>query len=429
VYVPGSAGKGKEEEEEAAATAAAGAAAPPTIDSLQSFLRELAQAEAASSNGRVAMRVEPPVAVAAVATVPDVGTEVLEALEEELGRLLRLARPESRDEQEALRAAMAQQVEDVLRSIVDLLRRRFASQARVTGAELRQLELDRALEKQEERNVRLVALAEETQGRVAEKKRTLAAQETRERQLATELREAQEREGQLDEALAASRKAGSEHVRKVCFVLPFSHHLFAQEAQLAASQERAASKREALSKEQQASKELLEAIRAVEEERDLLKKQVENLRMQARNSKLLHASKDGSKHKEEVVQLRSQLEDSHRALRQVQESDGALSALRHDKTTLVQELARARAENAALARENAAQHDKLIRTRDGLRSLIETNKELRRQLQEEQHRSVTLDQEAAVAKDNVNSILDDVILSLESEKNQIRRALRTTSQL
>jgi chromosome segregation ATPase len=205
--------------------------------------------------------------------------------------------------------------------------------------------------------------------------------------------------------------------------------LFAQEAQLAASQERAASKREALSKEQQASKELLEAIRAVEEERDLLKKQVENLRMQARNSKLLHASKDGSKHKEEVVQLRSQLEDSHRALRQVQESDGALSALRHDKTTLVQELARARAETAALARANAAQHDKLIRTRDGLRSLIETNKELRRQLQEEQHRSVTLDQEAAVAKDNVNSILDDVILSLESEKNQIRRALRTTSQL
>ncbi len=177
---------------------------------------------------------------------------------------------------------------------------------------------------------------------------------------------------------------------------------------------------------------MLEAIRAVEEERDVLKKQVENLRQQARNTKLvgaMHANVDGTKHKEEVLQLRSQLEDSHRALRQVQEAEGALAALRQDKAALVQELARARAENAALARENAGQHEKLLRTRDGLRKLIETNGELTRQLQEERHRSVSLDQEAALAKDNVNSILDDVILSLESEKNQIRRALRTTSQL
>jgi chromosome partition protein MukB len=202
-----------------------------------------------------------------------------------------------------------------------------------------------------------------------------------------------------------------------------------QEARLAASQERAANKREALNKEQQATKEMMEAIRAVEEERDLLKKQVENLRLQARNSKLLHASKDGSKHKEEVVQLRSQLEDSHRALKQVQEAEVSLVALRHDKAALVQELARARAENAALARENAGQHEKLLRTRDGLKMLIETNRELKRQLEQEQHRSLSLDQEASLARDNVNSILDDVILSLESEKNQIRRALRTTSQL
>jgi hypothetical protein len=42
---------------------------------------------------------------------------------------------------------------------------------------------------------------------------------------------------------------------------------------------------------------------------------------------------------------------------------------------------------------------------------------------------VSLDQEAAMARDSVNGILDGVIHSLESEKDQIRRALRTTSQL
>jgi hypothetical protein len=81
--------------------------------------------------------------------------------------------------------------------------------------------------------------------------------------------------------------------------------------------------------------------------------------------------------KEEAAQLRSQLEDSHRALRQVQDTEGALAALRSDKSALAAELARARAENAALARENAGQHEKLLKTRDGLRLLIDTNRELK----------------------------------------------------
>ncbi len=405
MYAPGSAdGKGKEEDDEETAGPLQG------IDSLQSFLRELAQAEPVATAGGVAFRMEqtapPP---------PEVGGELLEALQEEMGRLLRMAKPETREEQERLRAAMAEQVEDVLRCIVEQLRQRFAAQGKVNAAELQHLELDRALGKQDERNAQLLAHVEERQARVAQKKKELAAKETRERQLRAELGEAEEEEGRLDEALAASRKAGSE-----------------QEAQLAASQERAQNKRDALDKEREARAEVMEAIRAVEEERDVLKKQVENLRQQARNTKLvgaMHANVDGTKHKEEVLQLRSQLESSQRALQQVGEADREVAKLRQDRVALLAQLDAAQTRREALEQEKAAMEEKVYRLMEALRRLTRAHKDLKDDLENEKQRSVSYDQEASMAKEAVNNMLDDVIHSLEQEKTEIRRRLRTASQL
>jgi hypothetical protein len=57
------------------------------------------------------------------------------------------------------------------------------------------------------------------------------------------------------------------------------------------------------------------------------------------------------------------------------------------------------------------------------------HKALQQELEHERERSMSFDQDASLARETVNCMLDDVIKSLESEKADIRRALRTTSQL
>ena len=55
------------------------------------------------------------------------------------------------------------------------------------------------------------------------------------------------------------------------------------------------------------------------------------------------------------------------------------------------------------------------------------HKALQQELEQERHRSMSFDQDASLARETVNCMLDDVIRSLESEKADIRRALKTSS--
>jgi hypothetical protein len=349
-------GKGKEEENDPKQRNGSfhGPAPGQGIDSLQSFLHELAQGDVVTHPGTT------PGARGGVvfdlparpqAPVVEVGQDALTRLEQELGRLIKLAKPESRQEQEFLRHSLAEQVEDFLNEAVDVLRGRFSAKKQLNAADLARLDLEQVLQKHQESNEKLLEQSELLGSRNAELRGKIGVEEERSRRLAIELQEAQRQGQALETDLQAWNQNNDE-----------------KQLRVVAAQAKAKSSRDQVEKRS----EMLEAIQALEEERDVLRKQVENLKLQARNSKMTavsHANLDGSKHKEEVEQLRSQLEHSNRQLQQVQLAEVEMVRLRKERGQTANALELARSEKAAYLEERQATNVKMQRLMAALKKL------------------------------------------------------------
>ncbi len=355
-------GKGKEEENDSKQrnSSLLGPVPGAQIDSLQSFLQELAQSEmvAAPASGRVVFDL--PSRQQSSSSVVEVGQESLGRLEQELGRLVRLAKPETRQEQEALRASLAEQVEEFLNGAVDVLRSKFASKKQLSAAEGVQLDLQQALAKQEASNAKLSEQASLVVAKNAELRAQLAREEELGRRLTNDLAEAQRQSQALEADLANASRSNADKQQRL---------VVASTAVAAAASASQANKREQSEKR---SAEMLEAIKALEDERDVLKKQVENLKQQARNSKMTavsHATLDESKHKEAVEQLRAQLEHSNRQLEQISLAEIEAVRLRKERAQLIQALEKARSERTAFLEERQATNVKVQRLMAALKKL------------------------------------------------------------
>lgn len=342
---------------------------------------------------------------------------LVEMLHRETSSLLALASGSPNDISHA-RRAMEVEIEHALRGLTQTLQKRFANQRSLAASELHELRLNDFVEEERRKTALVEHQLRELNQRNAEVQAALeAAQEKRNR-------------GEKELSKKKQTLAGGEKKKEIP---PKEKQELNEEEKREAEDESSADTEETQLPIENS------LMSALEEERNALQKQVENLKKQMRNSKRVvevHASQDKhmmensiQKNSESLEQLKKTNKELMAALRLSQDSLKSQTREMENSREINAKLAQTLKESSDASRVNEA---KLARVGPAFRKLLAEHKHVRHELEIEKERSrcsMSMDlnmSESIRQKETAASMLDELLISLDMERAELRQLLAKT---